>query len=109
MRWYKATLYRPMITGKDRLGHEIVSDDVKVDYCIVRKAPVKAEQGDIEGNRYKTITRAFLTPQMADTFKGITSVGVLGRKFRLENVTSLENGHTMLTCVYCKPEVDDED
>ena len=107
MRWYEATLYELAPTGKDKLGHEI-SEEIECGSCLVRKAPVKAVQGDIEGNRYKTITRVFLTPKPADGFKGVSSVEVPGRKFRLSNVTSLENGHTMLTCTYDKPEADHE-
>lgn len=107
MRWYEAALYKREVTGKDKLGHE-TAEDVEAGTCVVRKAPVKAVQGEIEGNRYKTITRVFLTPTEALEFKGITRVKVWQRMFTLENVASLENGHTMLTCVYHKPEADDE-
>ena len=107
MKWYEATLYEQKVTGKDKLGHEIVSE-VERDTCSVRKAPVKAEQNDVEGNRHKSITRVFLTLTPACEFRGISSVKVWQRKFELANVASLENGHTMLTCYFPKPEVDHE-
>ena len=104
MRWYEATLYKQEVTGKDKLGHEIVPE-VEDGTCIVRKAPVKAEQNDVEGNNFKAITRVFLTTKPADEFRGVTSVRVWQRKFKLVNVTSLENGHAMLTCYFPKTEV----
>ena len=104
MRWYEATLYRREVTGKDKLGHEI-SQEAECGSCIVRKAPVKAEQMDVEGNDHKSITRVFLTTTPPCEFRGVSSVKVWQRKFNLVNVASLENGHTMLTCYFPKLEV----
>lgn len=105
MRWYEATLCRQDAYTEDKLGHPVV-DEVEFDTCIVRKAPVKAVEGDIEGNRYRTMRRTFLSPRQPHQFIGVSSMRVCGVKYQLENVTSLENGHTMLTCVHCKPEAE---
>lgn len=105
MRWFEATLYERDVFSRDKLGHDL-SREKKAGSCIVRKAPVKAQQYDTEGNRFKYIRRVFLTPTPADEFRSVTSIETRGRRYELESAASLEDGHTMLTCVHYKPEVE---
>ena len=107
MRWDEATLYAEEVTGRDKLGHDTV-EEAECGTCIVRRAPVKAERDETEGNRHKSITRVFMTPTPADEFRGVTSIKVWQRKFKIDHVASLENGHSMLTCFFPKLGAEDE-
>lgn len=106
MRWYEALMLSPVAVSTDKLGHDITELQGS-GTCLVRKAPVKPYEDDVEGNRMRRLQRAFLTPTAAECFAEVKAVKVRGRTYKLDNVASLENGHTMLTVTDYKPEVAD--
>ena len=108
MRWYTARLYTAIETGKDRLGRSQVRT-VECGCCLVRIAPVNAGYDDTEGNSAHYVRRNFITRKPADYFddKNIVSFETRGKLYQLEEVTSFENGETMIRGVYYKPEVKD--
>lgn len=88
MKWYRATIYENVETGRDKTNNPIYELQATDKSILVRTAPQAPDRENTEGNRFDLVNRTFLTKAQMSLLEGAAAIEVCGVLYSLESVST---------------------
>lgn len=88
MKWYRATIYENVETGRDATNNPIYKLQATDKTILVRTAPQAPSRDNTEGNRFDLVNRTFLTKAQMSLLEGAAAIEVNGVLYSLESVSA---------------------